>query len=75
MACRVQRDYRCLLYLHEICGELRHGHAFHELVGSGATADIADGGPGWQKQQPDRYLARREAGGSIVELMSKSSLI
>lgn len=72
MACGVQREYRCLLYLHEICGELRHGH---ELVGSGATADITDGGPGWQKQQPDRYLARREADGSIVELMSKISLI
>lgn len=42
MACRMQHEYRCLLYLWEAYGELKHGGASHELVGSGATPDIAD---------------------------------
>lgn len=41
VACRMPHDYRCLLYVCEVCGVLRREVASHDLVGPGAKADTA----------------------------------
>lgn len=40
VAYRMPREYRCLLYLQKVYGELRREVASHDLVGPGAMADL-----------------------------------